>query len=373
MKRRVLSLISMLIFVAGSLYAQAPNWTAPTNMQYNMQVIAKLQIADGPEYSSSSNDMIGAFVNNVVRGVNSPGVDEIIYLTILSDAVSGETISLQAYIAAEDVTYPVKIYVNAADAAVPQNEIISLQFANSAELGSYAQPYIFVASPATWTITPTVGTAPATGTIDPNVATTIVEGEDLSFTMEPAVGHHFTSIMVNDLSDADPAFNVFDVNLLEADGSFIYEFANVTNDWSIEANFAINTYILSFTAGTNGMLTGPDPTEDPVTGDFVTVNVNPAATLLFEDIPYGTAFGIVTAIANGGYEFAAWSDDEDALAIRPVFTVTENITATATFAPTGWTPDNNYQFTMSVIGELIIDGSLSTNTSDLQGQKCLLI
>ncbi len=55
---------------------------------------------------------------------------------------------------------------NAVDAAVPQDEITSLEFASNAILGSYANPYIFVASPATWTITPTVGTAPATGTID---------------------------------------------------------------------------------------------------------------------------------------------------------------------------------------------------------------
>lgn len=367
MKRKVLSLLIMLTFMAGSLYAQVPSWTAPTNMQYNMQVIAKLQIADGPVYSASSSDIVGAFVSGAVRGVNSPGVDEIVYLTILSNAVSGETINLQAYIVADDVIYPVKIYENAIDAAVPQDEITSLEFASNAILGSYAEPYIFVASPATWTITPTVGTAPTTGTIDPAIATTVVEGDDLLITMEPAIGHHFTSIMVDDLSNPDPAIDVYDENLLEADGSFIYEFTNVTNDWSIEANYAINTYDLLFTAGTNGMLTGPDPTEDPVTGDFVTVDPTPVATLLFEDIPYGTDFGIVTAIADGGYEFAAWSDDEDAIAARPVFTVTEDITATATFAPTGWTPDNNYQFTMSIIGELVIDGSISTSTSDLVG------
>ncbi len=83
--------------------------------------------------------------------------------------------------------------------------------------------------------------------------------------------------MVDDLSDADPAFDIYDENLLETDGSFNYEFTNVTNDWEIEANFAINTYDLLFTAGTNGMLTGPDPTEDPVTGDFVTVDPTPVA------------------------------------------------------------------------------------------------
>ncbi len=363
MKRRLLFLFAMLAIMSQSLFADPPTWTAPTNLQYNMQVIAKLQIADGPVYSSSSSDIVGAFVNNVVRGVASPGVDEIVYLTILSDAVSGETINLQAYIAVGDVIYPVKVYPSATDALNGTNEVTSLEFASNAILGSYTTPYIFVASPAIWTITPSAGTG---GTITPGLPTDVVEGANQSFTMEPATGYHFTSIMVDNLSDADPAFDVFDENLLEADGSFIYEFTNVTNDWAIVASFAINTYTLSFTAGTNGTLSGPDPLNAPL-GDLVTASITGATQLLYENVPYGTSFGIVTAVPNGGYEFAAWSDDENAVAARPAITVIEDINATATFAPSGWTPDNNYQFTMSVIGQLIIDGSVSTNTSDLVG------
>lgn len=362
--KKIITLLSlMLVLSTTALLAGPPAWTAPTNMQYNMQVIAKLQVAAGPIYSNSSSDIIGAFVNSAVRGVASPGVDGYIYLTINSDAVSGESIDLQAYISVDDVIYPVTVYPSATDALNGTNEVTDLQFSSNAILGSYAAPYVFVASPATWTITPSVGTGAMTGTISPAIATTVVEGASQSFTMEPATGYHFVSVLIN---DGTGSVDVFDANQLENDGSFIYEFSNITKDWTIQANFAINTYTLIFNAGNNGTLSGPDPANAPG-GDLVTVSVTGASQLLYEDIPYGTSFGVVTAVANANYEFAAWSDDENALAARPAISVSEDITTTATFVPSGWDPDDNYQFTMIVIGNLVIDGSISTNTNDLVG------
>ncbi len=362
MKKNLLFLMSMLILMSSSLLADPPNWIQPVGMQYSMNIIAKLQINDAPvTYSADPNDIVGGFVNNAVRGVTSPGLDEFVFLTINSDAASGETVNLRAYIAVDDVIYHVKVYASAVDAAVPQNEV-TLVFGNNTVFGSYVEPYIFVASPATWTITPSVGTG--VGTIDPGIDTDVTEGQNQSFTMEPATGYQFTSIMVDDLSDADPAYNVYDENNLEVDGSYIYEFTNVTNDWEIEANFEINTYTLSFTAGTNGKLTGPSTTPDG-SGDLVTPDPTQVTSLLYEDVPYGTKLGVITAVPDPGYEFAAWSDGVVTAARPAIDDVTEDITATATFIPENWTPDNNFQFSMTLIGELVIDGSVSTNTSDL--------
>jgi len=63
--------------------------------------------------------------------------------------------------------------------------------------------------------------------------------------------------------------------------------ANVIADVTVEAEFAINTYTLTYTASANGAITG-DATQ--------TVN-------------HGSAGTSVTAVANAGYHFVKWSDD----------------------------------------------------------------
>ena len=84
---------------------------------------------------------------------------------------------------------------------------------------------------------------------------------------------------------------------------------NVTANKSVTANFAINTYTLTYTAGANGTITGTSPQ---------TVNHNGS----------GTA---VTAVANTGYHFVNWSDGITT-ATRTDTNVTANKSVTANFA-----------------------------------------
>jgi len=90
---------------------------------------------------------------------------------------------------------------------------------------------------------------------------------------------------------------------------WVFAVDTVTENWTLFAQWTINTYTLTYTAGANGSLTG-------TTTQFVTHGAN------------GTA---VTAVPNAGYHFTSWSDGV-LTATRTDTGVTGNITVTANFA-----------------------------------------
>ena len=61
---------------------------------------------------------------------------------------------------------------------------------------------------------------------------------------------------------------------------------NVTADITVTANFAINTYTLTYTAGANGSITGTSP----------------------QTVDHGASGTAVTAVPSTGYHFVNWSD-----------------------------------------------------------------
>jgi hypothetical protein len=106
----------------------------------------------------------------------------------------------------------------------------------------------------------------------------------------PSTGYHFTSW--TDGSTVNPRTDT-----------------NVTSNISVTANFAINTYTLTYTAGANGTISGASPQQ---------VNYNSS----------GTA---VTAVPNAGYHFTSWSDGST-VNPRTDTNVMAAINVTATFA-----------------------------------------
>ena len=84
---------------------------------------------------------------------------------------------------------------------------------------------------------------------------------------------------------------------------------NVTANMTVTANFAINTYTLTYTAGANGTITGTSP----------------------QTVNHGGSGTAVTAVPNTGYHFVNWSDG-----VRPPTrtdtNVTANVNVTANFA-----------------------------------------
>ena len=84
---------------------------------------------------------------------------------------------------------------------------------------------------------------------------------------------------------------------------------NVVANINVTANFAIDTFTLTYTAGTGGTLTGTTP----------------------QTVNYGTDGTLVTAVPNTGYHFVDWSDG----VLTPARTdtnVVANINVTANFA-----------------------------------------
>ncbi len=140
----------------------------------------------------------------------------------------------------------------------------------------------------TYTLTYTAG---ANGTISGTTPQTVNHGANgTAVTAVPNTGYHFVSW--SDGSTSNPRTDT-----------------NVTGDISVTANFAINTYTLTYTAGANGTISGTTPQ-----------TVNHGAN--------GTA---VTAVPNTGYHFVDWSDGV-LTASRTDTNVTANISVTANFA-----------------------------------------
>ena len=154
----------------------------------------------------------------------------------------------------------------------------------------------------TYTIT---ATANEGGSINPTEVT-VVEGGNASFTIEAATGYHIVSVIVDATTE-----NEVDVTTELVDG--VYTFTNVTANHTINATFAINTYVITATAGDNGTIT-PN-------GELV---VNYGATQAF------------TIAANDGYRImSVLVDGTEAISelVDGVYTFT-NVTANHTIAAT---------------------------------------
>ncbi|MFA5107733.1 MAG: M14-type cytosolic carboxypeptidase, partial [Patescibacteria group bacterium] len=140
----------------------------------------------------------------------------------------------------------------------------------------------------TFTLTYTAG---ANGTITGTTPQTVNYGADgTEVTAVPATGYHFTSWSDGVLTAARTD-------------------TNVTDDITVTASFAINTYTLTYTAGANGSITGTTP----------------------QTVNYGADGSEVFAVPDTGYHFTSWSDGV-LTAARTDENVTGNISVTASFA-----------------------------------------
>ena len=93
----------------------------------------------------------------------------------------------------------------------------------------------------TFVITPTAG---ANGTITPSTPQTVNYGASRTFTITPNTGYHIADVGVDGVSQGPIG---------------LYAFTNVTANHTISAAFAINTYVITPTAGANGNITPPTP------------------------------------------------------------------------------------------------------------------
>jgi ribosome-associated toxin RatA of RatAB toxin-antitoxin module len=140
----------------------------------------------------------------------------------------------------------------------------------------------------TYTLTYTAG---AGGTIaGASPQTVALGGNGTLVTAVPSTGYHFVS-----WSDGSTTAARTDTN--------------VTGNLSVTANFAINSYALTYTAGVGGTISGT----------------------VIQTVPYGGSGTAVTAVPSTGYHFVTWSDGVTTVA-RTDSGIVGNVTASATFA-----------------------------------------
>ena len=117
----------------------------------------------------------------------------------------------------------------------------------------------------TYTLTYTAG---ANGSITGTSPQTVnYGGSGSAVTAVPATGYHFVN-----WSDGVLTASRTDTN--------------VTANMTVTANFAINTFTLTYTAGANGSISGTSP----------------------QTVNYGGSGTAVTAVPDTGYHFVSWSD-----------------------------------------------------------------
>jgi len=88
----------------------------------------------------------------------------------------------------------------------------------------------------TWTIVASAGTG---GSISPSGNVVVVQGNNQAFTITPNTGYHIVSVLVDGSS---------------VGAVTIYTFTNVQASHTISASFAINTYTITASAGSNGAI-----------------------------------------------------------------------------------------------------------------------
>jgi len=208
-------------------------------------------------------------------------------------------------------------------------------------------------------------TAGPGGSISPSGAVPVDFGTDQDFSMKPDLGYHiddvqvdgetkgavpsytFKTVMASHTINATFAINTYTLTYLAGDNGTIsgttpqvvrynesgtqvcavpgigYHFvswsdgstnpcrtdANVTADHTVTANFAINYYTLTYSAGANGTISGTSP----------------------QTVPYHGSGTQVCAVANTGYHFVSWSDNGSTNPCRTDSNVTADVTATASF------------------------------------------
>ncbi len=206
----IITILSFLIVTIG-IHANPPEWESPINMQYNMQVVAFLELPDA-SYSQNESDLIAAFVGNECRGVASPimNAEGRIFLTIGSNNSSGEEITFKAYLAETG---------QLADL----NEIFD--FEDQLGVGDFNDPFIFTVDvlypPAVYTIEASSG---PNGSITPSGNIEVTHGNNQLFTFNPDEGYEVSEVLVNGELIGSPSS---------------YEFLNVTSDQELLVSFSL--------------------------------------------------------------------------------------------------------------------------------------
>jgi hypothetical protein len=118
-----------------------------------------------------------------------------------------------------------------------------------------------------YTITPIAG---ANGSISPDTPQTVTYGDVLVFTVTPGTGYHIDTVSGDGNCIMQPVYPYPGYEYAAAE----YYTANIMGDCTVEATFAINSYIVTPIAGANGSIS-PDTPQQVAYGDQVVFTVTP--------------------------------------------------------------------------------------------------
>ncbi|MFU8892485.1 MAG: InlB B-repeat-containing protein [Luteolibacter sp.] len=140
------------------------------------------------------------------------------------------------------------------------------------------------------------------GSTTPSGAVVVEKGVATAISATPAEGYDFVN------------WTVTNAAATLADDNAASTTATLSEPATVQANFAIKQYTLTYSAGTGGTLTGTSP----------------------QTVEHGADGTQVTAVPNAGYSFVKWSDDV-LTASRTDTAVTGNLNVSAEFAPNTYT------------------------------------
>ena len=166
----------------------------------------------------------------------------------------------------------------------------------------------------TYTITASAGT---NGTISPSGAQTLSAGATPSFTITPDAGYHVADVLVDGIS----------VGAVTS-----YTFTALSADHTIAASFAVDTFTVTATAGSNGTIS-PSGAQTIAAGSTPSFAITPATGYHVADVAVdGLSVGAVTS-----YAFTALSADHTIAASFAIdtFTVTASAGVNGTISPSG--------------------------------------
>lgn len=199
-------------------------------------------------------------------------------------------------------------------------------------------------------------TSNANGSISPNGLTNVNDGNSQQYTIVPNANYHIADVKIDGVTDS------------EAINSGTYTFINVTADHTISVRFAVQTYIITTSAGANGSI------DAPLTVDYgsdTTVHITPNTGYHVLDVLVdGSSAGAVTS-----YTFSNVTADHTISATFESSSITYAIKASAgvngSIAPVGttnvtWGNSQTYTITPATgfhFAKLVVDG-LSVNLAD---------
>jgi hypothetical protein len=149
------------------------------------------------------------------------------------------------------------------------------------------------------------------GSIFPSGTVTVNYGSDTTITINPNIGYHVADVVVDD-STVGPVSS--------------YHFANVITNHTISASFAINTYTVSATAGTNGSITPA--------GEILVSYGDSQAFTIIADSGYHVIDVLIDSVSIGPIAEYTFSDISANHSISASFAIND-YTITANSGPNG--------------------------------------